>query len=99
MDDHRRLVYSTDGGWTKRTSLPPDDGVVRVSRERRRASAITVVTGIPAAQLESLGKELKRLCGAGGTAKEGRIEIQGDHRDRIVAHLEGCGMRVKRAGG
>jgi translation initiation factor 1 len=99
MGDDRRLVYSTDGGWTKRMPLPPDDGVVRVSRERRRASAVTVVTGIPAAQLESLGKELKRLCGAGGTAKDGRIEIQGDHRERIVVHLEGRGMRVKRAGG
>ncbi|TAM76713.1 stress response translation initiation inhibitor YciH [bacterium] len=99
MDDDRRLVYSTDGGWAKRTPLPPNDGVVRVSRERRRASSITVVTGVPTAQLESLGKELKRLCGAGGTVKDGRIEIQGDQRDRIAAHLEGLGMRVKRAGG
>ncbi len=111
MRDERVLVYSTDGS----TPLPkpsprakptqpagralPDDGVVRVARERRRASAVTVVHGLAAAELEAIGKELKRLCGSGGTAKAGVVEIQGDHRDRIVAWFESRGRRVKRAGG
>ena len=55
--------------------------------------------GLAAAELEAVGKELKRLCGTGGTAKNGVVEIQGDHRDRIVAYFEERGRRVKRAGG
>lgn len=75
------------------------DMVVRVARERRRNSALTVVHGLAAAELDAVGKELKRLCGTGGTAKHGVVEIQGDHRDRIVAYFEERGRRVKRAGG
>jgi translation initiation factor 1 len=109
--DERVLVYSTDGGMplpkpaaAQRKTQPvaramPDDGVVRVARERRRNSALTVVHGLAPAELESTGKELKRLCGTGGTAKNGVVEIQGDHRDRILAYFEGRGRRVKRAGG
>jgi translation initiation factor 1 len=109
--DERVLVYSTDGnlplpkpGPALRKTQPigramPDDGVVRVARERRRNSALTVVHGLATAELEAVGKELKRLCGTGGTAKNGAVEIQGDHRDRIVAYFEERGRRVKRAGG
>jgi translation initiation factor 1 len=84
----------------------PDDAlrqaqgdIVRVTRERRRNSALTVVHGLAEAELDAVGKELKRLCGTGGTAKNGVVEIQGDHRDRIVAYFEERGRRVKRAGG
>ena len=49
--------------------------------------------------LAELAAKLKQRLGTGGTVKEGRIEIQGDHRDRIVVELEGMGYRVKRAGG
>jgi translation initiation factor 1 len=77
----------------------PDDGVVRVAREKRRNSAVTVVHGLAAAELEATGKELRRLCGTGGTAKNGVVELQGDHRDKIIAHFEERGRRVKRAGG
>ncbi len=45
-----------------------------------------------------LVRELKRLCGSGGALKEGVVEIQGDHRDKVAAHLEGR-YRIKRAGG
>ena len=72
---------------------------LRVARERRRNSALTVVHGLTAAEVDAAGKELKRLCGTGGTAKHGVVEIQGDHRDRIVAYFEERGRRVKRAGG
>ncbi len=81
----------------------PKDGVIRVSRETkgRKGKGVTLVTGVPldAQELPLLAKRLKNLCGAGGTVKNGIIEIQGDHRDRIVAELQGHGWTVKRAGG
>jgi len=77
----------------------PDDGVVRVARERRRNSAVTLVHGLAPAELDAEGKALKRLCGTGGTAKNGVVELQGDHRDAVVAYFEKKGRRVKRAGG
>lgn len=59
---------------------------------------MTLITGIPAGELAGVAKELKRLCGSGGAAKEGVVEIQGDHRAKVIAHLEGR-YRVKAAGG
>jgi translation initiation factor 1 len=80
---------------------PPADGVVRVARERRRGSGVTLVTGVPLAgkELARLGKELKQRCGSGGTTRDGVIEIQGDHRDQVVALLQQRGWTVKRVGG
>ena len=72
---------------------------MRVARERRRNSAVTLVHGLAAAELEAAAKELRRLCGTGGTAKNGVVELQGDHRDKVVAYFEQLGRRVKRAGG
>ena len=62
---------------------------------------MTLITGVPLtdAALIKLGKELKRRCGSGGTVKDGTIEIQGDHRNTLVAELEQRGWVVKRAGG
>jgi translation initiation factor 1 len=108
--DERVLVYSTDGSLPLPKAAPvrraqpsqptlPDDGVVRVARERRRNSAVTIVHGLAPAEVDALGKELRRLCGTGGTAKNGILELQGDHRDKVVAHFEKLGRRVKRAGG
>ncbi|MEM7311375.1 MAG: translation initiation factor Sui1 [Planctomycetota bacterium] len=78
-------------------------GVVRVGRETkgRRGKGVTVVTGAPlaGAELTGLAKELKRRCGTGGTVKDGVIEIQGDHRDAIVAALQAKGWTVRRSGG
>ncbi|QCB45190.1 translation initiation factor Sui1 [Hydrogenophaga sp. PAMC20947] len=86
-----------------RTLVPAGDGLVRVSRETkgRGGKAVTLVKGVAldAAGLAALGKALKAACGTGGTVKEGVIEIQGDHIDRIMAALQAKGHKVKRAGG
>jgi translation initiation factor 1 len=77
--------------------------VVRVSRETkgRKGKGVTLVTGVPldGAELADLAKQLKTRCGAGGTVKNGVIEVQGDHRDRIVAELQDKGWTVKKSGG
>jgi predicted translation initiation factor SUI1 len=76
---------------------------VRVGREvaGRGGKGVSVITGLPlnAAGLEALATRLKKSCGAGGVAKDGRIEIQGDHRDRLVAELIKLGYDAKRSGG
>jgi len=73
---------------------------VRVSRTKagRKGKTVTLVTGIPPADLADVGKELRRLVGSGGSVKEGIVEIQGDHRDRIADHLR-TRFQVKVAGG
>lgn len=76
--------------------------VVRVSRETkgRGGKAVTLVKGVSLSDndLEALGKQLKAACGSGGTVKDGVIEVQGDHIDRIVALLNAQGYKAKRAG-
>ena len=54
---------------------------------------------LDAVALAVMGKQLKTACGSGGTVKDGVIEVQGDHRDRIVELLKAQGLVVKRAGG
>ena len=82
---------------------PTSDGVLRVSRETqgRKGKGVTVITGLalPPDELEALATELKKFCGSGGTVASGRIEIQGDHRDRLVEELNRRGRKAKRAGG
>ncbi|HEX2493692.1 MAG TPA: translation initiation factor Sui1 [Steroidobacter sp.] len=79
------------------------DGVVRVSRETqgRKGKGVTVISGLGLSpqELEALATELKKRCGSGGSAANGRIEIQGDHRDRLVEELTSRGWKAKRAGG
>jgi translation initiation factor 1 len=78
-------------------------GAVRVSRQTqsRAGKAVTVITGLPlaAGDLALLASELKRRCGSGGTVKDGAIEIQGEHRDTLVAELVRRGFSAKRSGG
>lgn len=79
------------------------DGVVRVSRETkgRAGKGVTLVKGLPLAvePLTALGKKLKAACGSGGTVKDGVIEVQGDHCDKVMEVLRSLGYTVKRAGG
>jgi translation initiation factor 1 len=79
------------------------DGIVRVSRETqgRRGKGVTVISGLglAAKDLEALATQLKKRCGSGGTVDADRIEIQGDHRDTLVAELTTRGWTVRRAGG
>ena len=79
------------------------DGIVRVSRatQSRGGKVVTVVRGLALddAALMQLGKQLKALCGAGGTVKDGVIEVQGDHCERVIEALKKEGRVVKRAGG
>lgn len=87
----------------KARPVAPGDGIVRISRETqgRGGKAVTVIRGLalePAA-LEALAKRLKTACGSGGTVKDGVVEVQGDHADKLAALLTGLGHRVKRAGG
>jgi translation initiation factor 1 len=82
---------------------PNSPAPVRVGRETkgRAGKGVTVITGLPLPpqQLDALAKELKRKCGSGGTVREGAIEIQGDHRDALVAELVKRGYAAKRSGG
>jgi len=84
-------------------ALALGDGIVRVSRETkgRGGKAVTLVKGAPLdlAGLTALAKQLKAACGSGGTVKDGVIEVQGDHVDKVIAALQAQGHKVKRAGG
>jgi predicted translation initiation factor SUI1 len=75
----------------------------KVGRETagRRGKGVTTVfeLALDESGLRELAGTLKQRCGTGGTVKDGRIEIQGDQRGRIVAELEKLGYRVKRVGG
>ena len=110
-----RLVYSTQGGRVRQPeehpgvsartpakSPVPNDGVIRIFRERggRNGKVVTVIRGLPpGAALRDLAADLKRMCGAGGTVKDGALEVQGDHRDRLAGELRTRGYTVKLAGG
>ncbi len=76
---------------------------IRLGRETkgRRGKGVTTISDLPLddAGLRELAAELKQRCGTGGTVKGGRIEIQGDQRDRLARVLEGMGYRIKRVGG
>jgi translation initiation factor 1 len=76
---------------------------VRVSRatQGRGGKVVSVISGLPLgdAELAALAAELKKRCGAGGAVREGSIEIQGEHRDALVAELVKRGYAAKRSGG
>ena len=75
---------------------------MRVSRETkgRAGKGVTLVKGLPldAAALAQTAKQLKAACGSGGTVKDGVVEVQGDHGERVIEFLKKQGWTVKRAG-
>ncbi len=87
----------------KPVSLPPEQQTVRILRERKGRGGKTVTVAadlkLTPEDLRGLGKELRRLCGTGGTVKDGNIEVQGDHRDKVAEALRRKGYKVKLAGG
>ncbi len=87
----------------KQKAAPAGDGKVRVSRETkgRGGKAVTLVRGLPleADALAALGKQLRTACGTGGTVKDGVIELQGEHVERVMASLQAGGWTVLRSGG
>ena len=104
-----RRVYSTTDGDLRKARDPHErarlqgDGKVRVRREvgGRRGKTVTTVSGVPVkdAELKALAGRLKKRCGVGGAVKDGVIEIQGDHREKIVEILRAEGYTVVLAGG
>jgi len=104
-----RLAWST-GGEAAEPARPekeerpggtPGPGI-RLRLDRRASGrVVTVVTGLPGplAETTALARHLKAACGAGGTFKDGALELQGDHRDRVEDELRRRGLKFKRSGG
>lgn len=101
------LVFSTEQGWdspasNKASVVSRPDGFVRISRQTkgRKGKGVTLVAGLPYGpeQLKQMALALKKQCGCGGAVKDGVIEIQGDHRDMLLAELAAQGHKVKRVG-
>jgi protein-tyrosine phosphatase len=101
----RQESQPTEAGPERPAAKEPARKLVtlKVGRETagRRGKGVTTVFDVPLEEngLKELAALLKQRCGTGGTVKDGRIEIQGDQRERIVAELEKLGYKVKRAGG
>lgn len=108
-DRNSNVVWSSDGGDQRKArpassaARPADGSRVKVRRETagRRGKTATTVSGVPLdeAGLKELAGKLKKRCGVGGSAKDGVIEIQGDHRDTVVKLLQDLGYDVVLAGG
>ena len=109
--DKSRTVWSSESGDLRKQekksasvkSLVPQQQTVYLHRESkgRGGKTVTLVKNLVLsdADLKSLAKRLKQVCGSGGTVKEGMIEIQGEHREKIATALEKTGYKVKIAGG
>ena len=104
------MVFSTNPGYSWDDDLPEDEDwsvgqcatlYVSLDRKQRAGKPVTLVEGFdgPAAELLLLGKALKQQCGVGGAVKEGCILVQGDHRDKVLAHLDSLGYQTKHKGG
>jgi translation initiation factor 1 len=101
------LVWSSDGGDRRRDRKEPRGapagGRVKVRRETagRRGKAVTTISGVPVddAGLRELAGRLKKRCGVGGSAKDGVIELRGDHRDVVIEVLRAEGYDAVLAGG
>jgi translation initiation factor 1 len=111
-EKNTKLVYSTDKAVPRKgnrdvkefpVALQPSQQkvTVRLDRKGRGGKSVTVIEGllIPETQREALLKQLKSGLGTGGAVRDSALEIQGDHRDALIATLEKMGYRPKRSGG
>lgn len=110
MSNNKTVWSSAHGDLRKKgennqfvTSFPPHQQTIYLHRESagRGGKAVTLVKNLvlPTEEMKSLAKRLKQECGTGGTMKDGVIEIQGEHRERIAGVLSKLGYKVKIAGG
>lgn len=107
--DRLGVVFSTNPDFQYESASEPESETLEPAKQNLRVwldrlkggRVATVVRGFVGSDddLAALGKELKKSCGVGGTAKDGEIIIQGDHRDRVVELLIKGGYRCKKAGG
>ena len=108
--NRRGVVYSTDPNYNYQQHENEEEDVapsqlklrVMLDRKQRRGKAVTLITGYTGSEetLKELGKYLKSKCGVGGSAKNGEIIVQGDHRDKVVALLKEKGYsQTKKSGG
>jgi translation initiation factor 1 len=110
-NDKNKTVWSSEQGdlrgqatsGTGGKSLPPQQQTIYLHRESsgRGGKAVSLVKNLVLAEndLKALAKKLKQECGTGGTIKDGVIEIQGEHREKIANLLQKLGYKVKIAGG
>lgn len=88
---------------TARPDVPPAQQQLKVeaSRKGRKGKTVTVISGFQSSEatLTTLTKQLKAQCGAGGAVKEQTIEVQGDHREKVLQFLIGLGYKAKLSGG
>ena len=102
---NNRIVYSTDPDFVSENEeeevpvVPPEKQTLRIllDKKQRKGKKVTLITGFqgPEDALKELAKELKTHCGAGGSAKDSEILIQGDFRSKIRDVLEKKGYKVK----
>lgn len=92
-----RNAKPSSGSGPVRKHLPKGP-CVSLETSHRAGKGVTLVTGLTLASgaLEDLGKSLRQACGTGGTVKDGVIEVQGDHRDKIVAALAKTGIAARK---
>ncbi|MCY1635914.1 translation initiation factor [Marinifilum sp. D737] len=106
----KNIVYSTNPDYNYEyeedfveETLPPNQQKLKVllDKKQRKGKVVTLIEGFIGSpdDLKDLGKMLKSKCGGGGSAKDGEILIQGDHRDKIMDILKAEGYQVKRVGG
>ncbi|HNR67068.1 MAG TPA: stress response translation initiation inhibitor YciH [bacterium] len=95
-----------DGCLCEKQTVSPvarGDGVVRLSLETkgRKGKGVTIISGLSpdVQELQQMARRLKQKLGSGGTVKDSRIEIQGDHRQWLLRELREQGYTVKLAGG
>ncbi len=110
-----KIVYSTDPDWESNCDecgLPESECIcnnsqavptkqnLRVSLEKkgRKGKSVTVIKGF-VGDIKNMQKKLQQICGTGGSAKDDNMELQGDHRKKIIEYFQKEGHIIKQSGG